>query len=142
MDNLMSSGGYADMTICNYRKDDVLLRCTVHCIPLMDIVGEASEKSDKKMQVSHIGMMIQDALIEVISPQMCNYESYDLDEVGMPLDRRENCNVYSKCGDLAAPSIKYWRTMFGNGASAATFSLSLTLRYMLRSQAPLILVDS
>jgi hypothetical protein len=35
------------------------------------------------------------------------------------------------------PNISYWNLLAGDGA----FSLSLTLRYMLRSQAPILLAD-
>jgi hypothetical protein len=178
MAQLMEHGGRSEMQIRNYRKDDVIVRCWVRCVPLVDHVGggtattcgrassltkQTNATTPKK--VTHLGVIVLDAQVEDLFP-LPNFDQtlesrgggrssasatffpyYEqgrgdeeenvLEEVGMPLDRRENSNEYSKCGDLPATSVQFWRSLAGESA----FSLSLTLRYMLRTQAPVVLTD-
>ena len=167
MTQLMEHGGRSEMQIRNYRKDDVIVRCWVRCVPLVDPIGggafsettknNASSTTTKK--VTHLGVVVLDAQVEDLFPlpnfdrtlesgrcssafpYYCEQQGIEeeniLEEVGMPLDRRENSNEYSKCGDLPATSVQFWRSLAGESA----FSLSLTLRYMLRTRAPVVLTD-
>ena len=58
-----------------------------------------------------------------------------LEEVGMPLDRREGCNVYPHRQVLPPPGINDWLRLTDG------LPLALMLRYMLRTQAPIVLLD-
>lgn len=58
-----------------------------------------------------------------------------LEEVGMPLDRREGCNVYPHRQVLPPPGINDWLRLTDG------LPLALMLRYMLRTQAPIVLID-
>jgi hypothetical protein len=172
MTQLMEHGGRSEMQIRNYRKDDVIVRCWVRCVPLVDHVGGGTATATggrasktgmtTTNKVTHLGVVVLDAQVEHLFP-LPNFdrtlesggcsssatfpyhhhaeqeedESNFLEEVGMPLDRRENSTEYSKCGDLPATSVQFWRSLAGESA----FSLSLTLRYMLRTQAPVVLTD-
>ena len=62
-------------------------------------------------------------------------EGKALEEVGMPLDRREGCNVYPHRQVLSPPGINDWLRLTDG------LPLALMLRYMLRTQAPIVLID-
>jgi PAS domain-containing protein len=126
MSQLLSDGGYAEMEVLNYRKDNVLIRNRIRCAPLSDDCGPHN-----KTKVSHIGVTADLQLLD----HHVSGDGDDTMELGMPLDRRENCAVYDKCGDLPPPSIQEWATLTEN------LALALTMRYMLRSQAPIALLD-
>jgi len=52
------------------------------------------------------------------------------------MDRREGCYVYPHCSSLGEPSTSEWQLLTEN------LPLALMLRYMLKSQAPIVLTDS
>ena len=58
-----------------------------------------------------------------------------LEEVGLPLDRREGCNVYPHRQVLPPPVIDDWLRLTDG------LPLALMLRYMLRTEAPIVLID-
>jgi hypothetical protein len=136
MNCLMRNGGYADMTIRNYTKDGMVILCNIRCLPLVDSFGKSAR--EEELKVSHIGVIVtshEAVTVEALLKSLELEEDTSELEVGLPLDRRENCNVYSKCGDFPPLSIPFWRQM------APHLATSLMLRYTLRSQAPLVLID-
>jgi hypothetical protein len=53
MKDLFTSGGYSDLKILNYHKDNSLLQNHVHCFPVMDNCGP-----DFSSRISHIAAVL------------------------------------------------------------------------------------
>jgi hypothetical protein len=132
MSSLLNNGGRAELEILNYRKDNVLVRNRLKCTPLVDECGPRN-----KQKISHIGVTVDIHQIDHLDTFYITelLEVHRSAELGMPLDRRENCKSYDKCCDLPPPSMQEWITLTDN------LALALMMRYMLRSQAPILLID-
>ena len=131
MNQLMTSGGHATLEILNYNKDNTLQRVSLNCSPIEDNCGP-----ENSSRVTHIGVIISESK-EVHHSSECAdlLERRLLEEVGMPLDRRENCRTCSNLNRLLPPCIEDWQ------AIAQGLSLAHVLRYMIRSRAPIVLTD-
>ena len=131
MERLMASGGYSSMHILNYNKDDTLQRVLLNCCPIMDDCGP-----NNSSRVTHIGAILIESR-EVHHSAECAelLEEKELEEVGMPLDRREGCRSCTNLNRLHPPTLDHWRAL------AEGLSLAHILRYMIRSQAPIVLTD-
>jgi hypothetical protein len=103
----------------------------MQCYPLVDECGPRNVP-----KISHIAAILVDTF-EV--PHSCDsiddMEEQRLSEVGMPIDRRENCAVYEKKSSLSIPSIDEWLRL------TEKLPLALAMRYMLRSQGAIALID-
>ena len=90
MKDLMTSGGNASQNILNYNKDNTLSHNISYCIPVVDDCGQ-----DNSQEVSHIAVVLTSS-VEVHHSSDCAdlLEGKVLEEVGLPLDRRESCNAY------------------------------------------------
>jgi hypothetical protein len=66
---------------------------------------------------------------------MALLENWHLKEVGMPIDRRDSCHAYPHYNTLPILSALEWQIL------AEDLPLSLMLRYMIRSQAAIVLTD-
>lgn len=53
MTKLFSTGGYSDLKVLNYHKDNTLLQNTIRCFPVIDNCGP-----DFSSQVSHIAAIL------------------------------------------------------------------------------------
>lgn len=127
----MASGGHSSMRILNYNKDDTLQMVFLNCSPIMDNCGPNSSP-----RVTHIGAILVESR-EVHHSAECAelLEEKELEEVGMPLDRREGCRSCTNLNRLHPPSLVDWRVL------AEGLSLAHMLRYMIRSRAPIVLTD-
>jgi PAS domain len=131
MRNLMKSGGRASLDILNYNKDNTLSHNISHCMPLVDNCG-----INDCEEVSHIALVLAECTeIHHSSDSGDLLEQRVLEEVGMPLDRREGCNAYLHRQALPAPGINDWLNLTDG------LALALLLRYMLRTRAPIALTD-
>jgi hypothetical protein len=83
--DLWASDGYASLDILNYNKLNTLHHNTIHCFPVIDNCGPQDA-----LQVSHIAVVLTESY-EVHHSSVCSelIEDLELEEVGMPLDRRE-----------------------------------------------------
>ena len=83
--DLSKSDGYASLEILNYNKYNTLHHNSLYCFPLIDNCGP-----DDAPQVSHIAVVLTGSY-EVHHSAQCSdlLEGRALEEVGMPLDRRE-----------------------------------------------------
>ena len=142
MTRLFSNEAHSELKVWNYRKDNVPVQCTLKCFPLYDDCGLRNES-----KISHIGVEVistiprgTDSFVFSGSSDICDEDFMNSSEndfeIGLPLDRRENSRVYDKCGDLPVPTIDEWKSL-----SELSFPLALMLRYMLRSQGPIVLLD-
>lgn len=90
MKDLMTSGGNASLNILNYNKDNTLSHNISYCIPVVDDCGQ-----DNSQEVSHIAVVLTSSSEVHHSSDCANLlEGKVLEEVGLPLDRRESCNAY------------------------------------------------
>jgi hypothetical protein len=128
MREMLSTGGSGSLEILNYRKDNTLCRNIVHCVPLFDNCGPKNGAL-----ITHFCSVLVESNEEHHSAELL--ENMTLEEVGMPLDRREGCNSCKNLNSLPAPGLLDWLRLTDG------LPLSLMLRYMLRSQAPIILTD-
>ena len=127
----MKSGGRASLDILNYNKDDTLSHNISHCMPLVDNCG-----INDCEEVSHIALVLAECTeIHHSSDSADLVEQRILEEVGMPLDRREGCNAYLHRQALPPPAINDWLNLTDG------LALALLLRYMLRTKAPIALTD-
>jgi hypothetical protein len=127
----MISGGRASLDILNYNKDNTLSHNIAYCMPIVDDCGH-----DNAQEVSHIALILQmSSEVHHSSDCAALLEGKVLEEVGMPLDRREACNVYPHRQVLPPPGINDWLRLTDG------LPLALMLRYMLRTQAPIVLID-
>ena len=53
MTKLFSTGGYSDLKVLNYHRDNTLLQNTIRCFPVIDNCGP-----DFSSQVSHIAAIL------------------------------------------------------------------------------------
>jgi hypothetical protein len=127
MNMLESSGGFADMTIINYNKYHVVMRNTIHCFPISDNCGFSNDSN-----ITHIGVVLLDSQ-EVKNPSICD----DLirRNPSMHFDRRCQSVMYPLVASIPAPAHLDWMNL------SKDFTMALMLRYMLRSQAPIMLTD-
>ena len=138
MSDLFKSGGFGRMKVLNYRKDDTLVQSTIHCTPLVDDCGPGFSS-----QISHIASVITGCREVTLTEEdmlALNLQRGSLlgdidEEIGMPIDRRDNSRLYPHCGSLAAPSALEWSILTEN------LPLALLLRYALRSKAPIVITD-
>ena len=127
----MKSGGRASLDILNYNKDDTLSHNISHCMPIVDNCG-----INDCEEVSHIALVLAECTeVHHSSDSGDLLEQRILEEVGMPLDRREGCNAYLHRQALPPPSINDWLNLTDG------LALALLLRYMLRTRAPIALTD-
>lgn len=127
----LSSNCNTSLEILYYNKDNTLHRNILHCIPLVDYCGP-----EKTALITHICSVFTQSNEEHHSAECAGLlENMDLEEVGMPLDRREGCFSCKKINSLPTPGLVDWLRL------TEDLPLSLMLRYMLRSQAPIILTD-
>lgn len=83
--NLSKSDGYAILDILNYNKYNTLHHNSLYCFPLIDNCGP-----NDAPQVSHIAVVLTASHEVHHSAECCDMlEDRSLEEVGMPLDRRE-----------------------------------------------------
>ena len=131
MCQLMASGGHASLNIHNYNKDDTLHRVTLNFTPIVDDCGP-----NNVSRVTHIGAVLVNST-EVHHSSECAdmLERRALEEVGMPLDRREGCRSCVDLNRLVPTTVEEWRNL------TEGLPLAYMLRYMLRSQAPIVLTD-
>ena len=161
--DLSTSDGYASLEILNYNKYDTLHHNSLHCFPLIDNCGP-----NDAPQVSHIAVVLTGSY-EVHHSAECSdlLDGRVLEEVGMPLDRREGCvfviickeydhrlfnylllietpfnpllinrcGAYPHANALPPPPLSNWLSLTDG------LPLALMLRYMLRSQAAILLLD-
>lgn len=129
--NLTDTDGYASIDVLNYKKNNTLHHNSLHCFPVHDNCGPGDAP-----QVSHIAVLITESY-EIHHSAECAemIEDKELEEVGLPLDRREECNVYPHHNALPPPPLSNWLSF------TDCLPLALMLRYMLRSQAPIVLTD-
>ena len=160
--DLSTSDGYASLEILNYNKYDTLHHNSLHCFPLIDNCGP-----NDAPQVSHIAVVLTGSY-EVHHSAECSdlLDGRVLEEVGMPLDRREGCvlvvlrmhhpilfiylllietpfnpilinrcGAYPHANALPPPPLSNWLSLTDG------LPLALMLRYMLRSQAAIVLLD-
>jgi hypothetical protein len=131
MDELLSSGDDASLDILNYHKYNTLCRNKIHCFPLVDNCGPKNSTL-----ITHICAVLTQSNEEHHTAEFAGMlENMVLEEVGMPLDRREGCNSCKNLNSLPTPGLVDWLRLTDG------LPLSLMLRYMLRSQAPIILTD-
>lgn len=131
MRDLMASGGKANLDILNYNKDDTLSHNVSYCVPIVDDCGH-----DNSQEVSHIALvLVKSSEVHHSSDCADLLEGRVLEEVGMPLDRREGCNAYPHRQIVPAPGVSDWLRLTDG------LPLALMLRYMLRTQAPIVLID-
>lgn len=131
MNQLTSSGGHASLDILNYNKDDTLCRNILNCIPIVDDFGP-----DNSKRVTHIAAILVESQEGHHSSECTELiEQRALSEVGMPLDRREGCRSCSNINMLRPISSSDWVVLTDG------LSLAHMLRYMIRSQCPIILTD-
>lgn len=128
MEMLEMSGGFADMTIVNYSKYHTVLRNTIHCFPISDNCGFSDVTN-----ITHIGCVLLDSQ-EIQSPNMC--DELVKKNPNLQFDRREQATRYPYVNCTPAPTASEWMTL------AKDFSISLMLRYMLRSQGAIMLTDT
>lgn len=131
MRDLMVSGGKANLDILNYNKDDTLSHNISYCLPVVDDCGQNNSK-----EVSHIALvLVKSSEVHHSSDCADLLEGKELEEVGMPLDRREACNAYPHRQIVPPPGLNDWLRLTDG------LPLALMLRYMLRTQAPIVLID-
>jgi hypothetical protein len=132
MSSLWKNGGCASLDVLNYRKDHVLVRNRLTCIPLVDECGAAG-----RSKITHIGVFMEIEVVNLYDPAYVSLleGAQFSDELGMPIDRREYCHFYDKCGDIPSPNPQEWCIL------TESLPLALTMRYILRSQAPIALLD-
>jgi hypothetical protein len=88
--NLSKSDGYATLDILNYNKFNTLHHNSLYCFPLIDNCGPGDAP-----QVSHIAVVLTASHEVHHSAECCDLlEDRSLEEVGMPLDRREGYVCY------------------------------------------------
>jgi hypothetical protein len=129
--NLTDTDGYASIDVLNYKKNHTLHHNSLRCFPVNDNCGPGDVP-----QVSHIAVVVTESY-EIHHSADCAelIEEKELDEVGLPLDRRDDCNVYPHQNALSPPPLSIWLSF------TDCLPLALMLRYMLRSQAPIVLTD-
>lgn len=128
MEMLEMSGGFADMTIVNYSKYHTVLRNTIHCFPISDNCGFSDQTN-----ITHIGCVLLDSQ-EITNPSMC--DELIKKNPNLQFDRREQAVRYPYVNCTAAPTAMEWMNL------AKDFTISLMLRYMMRSQGAIMLTDS
>jgi len=129
MEMLESTGGFADMTIVNYSKYHSVLRNTIHCFPISDDCGFSNSRN-----ITHIGVVLLESQ-EITNPSLCD----DLirRNPALQFDRRNQSIRYPYLHSVLPPHNPMdWINM------TQDFTMSLMLRYMMRSQAPILLTTS
>lgn len=161
MKDLLANGGHGELTgICNYDRDGTPMRVSLITTPLFDgIGGGILDKSEAAAaaateKITHIGVTVTEmtknppefsSCSDVILSRVEDERDWCM-EVGLELDRRDNCNMYSKRGDIRAPSgATEWAALLkpslSQGGHEEPFPFALMLRYMLRSTAAIALID-
>jgi PAS domain-containing protein len=128
MRRLVTKGESAEMTVVYYCKDGSHVTSTVSSFPVID------QDCDDQTYVSHYMSVItvvqeESIPLDTISGRCASFE------VGLMVDRREQCTAYANRETVPAPSIKEWQII------TKELSLGLILRYSLRSKAAMIITD-
>jgi PAS domain-containing protein len=143
--NIAQSEEPRELSIMNYKKDDTLLANRLICYPIKNSLfskkkpreeGPSSPSNFYRVPLSHFVCVLEESdEAEFTNEQMISRLGHQLEEVGLPIDRREQSKAYPYLGRYPAPKLSEWAII------TKKLTVSLALQYMLETQAPAMLVD-
>jgi PAS domain-containing protein len=124
--------GEAELNVLNYRKDGTIISNKLVCVTV-----KSTDSDDEWDAEKHFACISE--LTEVFgSVEKTTYKSakYNpLRELGMPIDRREQCNIYPHFARHPAPKLMEWAKL------SSKLNLPLTMQYIIETQAAALLTD-
>jgi PAS domain-containing protein len=125
--------GKGTLEILNYTKSGDLMKNKVVCHPV--ITGYDDGSDDSSDQTEHLACILEECVPVKHDDVRANISMRPFEEIGMCLDRRDQCKMYPHLNRYPAPSYKEW------GIISSKLTLSLAIKYMLEVQMPMILTD-
>jgi PAS domain S-box-containing protein len=122
--------GRGHLDVVNYTKDGDLMRNKVTCYP----VGSGAD-DDGERPVEHLACILEESVLIDHTDDLQKNITCPFIEIGMCLDRRDQCNMYPHLNRYPAPSFKEW------GIIASKLTLPLAVKYMLEVQTPILITD-
>jgi hypothetical protein len=126
------------LAVLNYKKDDTLLANRLVCFPIKNALFQSKKPGQRFPfdQIAHFVCILEDSNpVDFTNEQMISRLGHQLEEVGLPIDRREQAMMYPYFQKYPAPKLHEWAMI------SKKLTLTMALQYMLETQAPAILVD-